>query len=79
MPALNDAVNSINVITKQDINEIKAMKKPPKVIKLILKILCIIFKVHPIMKKPKDGNAKPKPSYFLAAHSKELLGNPNLP
>ena len=55
MPALNEAVNSIKAISKHDISEIKAMKKPPKVIKLILRALCILLNVQPVMKKFTDG------------------------
>lgn len=78
MPALNEAVNSIKPIPKHDITEIKAMKKPPKVIKLIMRALCILLEVQPVMKKAKDGG-KYKPSYTVAAQGKDLLGDPGLP
>ena len=80
IPALNEAVNSIKAIPRHDISEIKVMKKPPKVIKLILRALCIFLNIEPIMKKRK-GTGGPNtytPSYWLAAQSKDLLGNPNL-
>jgi dynein heavy chain len=73
-------VNSIKAIPRHDISEIKVMKKPPKVIKLILRALCIFLNIEPIMKKRK-GTGGPNtytPSYWLAAQSKDLLGNPNL-
>jgi dynein heavy chain len=43
MPALNEAINSIEAIPRQDISEIKVMKTPPRVIKLIMKALCILL------------------------------------
>ena len=78
MPALNEAVNSIKPIPKGDITDLKSMKKPPKVIKLMLRSLCILLQIPPVMKKSKDGS-KYKPSYTVAALGKDLLGNPNLP
>ncbi len=67
MPALNEAINSIQAIPRQDISEIKVMKTPPRVIKLIMKALCILLGIKPIVKKRKDGSYKP--SYWLAALS----------
>ena len=55
MPLLTEAVNSIKPINRHDISDIKAMKKPPKVVKLIFKALCILFHVNPIQKKAEDG------------------------
>lgn len=43
MPALNEAVNSIKPIPRSDITDLKSMKKPPKVIKLMLRALCILL------------------------------------
>ena len=67
MPSLNEAVNSIEAIPRQDISEIKVMKTPPRVIKLIMRALCILLGIKPIVKKRKDGTYKP--SYWLAALS----------
>jgi len=44
-PALNEAVNSIQSLSKHDLSELRAMKKPPKVIKLVLKAVCILLGV----------------------------------
>lgn len=49
------------------------MKNPPKIIKLILKALCIILNVKPAGKK--KGKIL-KMSHTAAAQGKELLGNP---
>lgn len=80
IPALNEAVNSIRPIPRHDISDIKAMKKPPKVIKLILKALCIFLGVQPVMKKvDKEDGSIYKPSYTVAAQGKALLGDSGLP
>ena len=42
------------------------MKKPPKVIKLVMKAVCILLQVPPIKKKNLDGPGF-KESYWLAA------------
>jgi dynein heavy chain len=54
------------------------MKKPPRVIKLILQAVCILLNVSPIRKRAKDGVGY-KDSYWMAALSKDVLGNPRLP
>ncbi|CDW77756.1 dynein heavy chain axonemal [Stylonychia lemnae] len=77
-PALNEAVNSIQSLSKHDLSELRAMKKPPKVIKLVLKAVCILLQVQPIRKKAKDG-IHFKESFWAAAQSKEVLGNVRLP
>lgn len=80
IPALNEAVNSIRPIPRHDISDIKAMKKPPKVIKLILRALCIFLDIQPVLKKiVREDGTKYKPSYTVAAQGKDLLGDPGLP
>lgn len=59
-------------------SELRAMKKPPKVIKLIVKAVCILLDVSPIRKKKDDG-FQFKDSYWAAGQSKEVLGNQKLP
>mmetsp|Transcript_7295 Transcript_7295/g.6464 ORF Transcript_7295/g.6464 Transcript_7295/m.6464 type:complete len:113 (+) Transcript_7295:1456-1794(+) len=54
------------------------MKKPPKVIKLILKCVCLLLEVKPARKKLADGFTF-KDSYWKAAQSIEVLGNSKLP
>ena len=54
------------------------MKKPPKVIKLVLKAVCILLGVQPVRKKASDG-IHFKESYWAAAQGKEVLGNVRLP
>ena len=78
IPALNEAVNSIQSLVKHDLSELRAMKKPPRIIKLVMKAVCIFLEVKPIRKRAKDGVTF-KDSYWMAAMSKEVLGNARLP
>ena len=57
--------------------EIRTLPHPPKAIKLVLKAVCILLEVEPITKKNKKGDYKP--SYWRAAISDKVLGDPNLP
>lgn len=51
------------------------MKKPPKVVKLVMQTVCMLLGVAPQEKKSKK-TGKPKLSYWKAAQGKEVLGNP---
>jgi len=57
--------------------EMRSLDHPPKTIKLVLKAICIIFGIQPVMKQKKNGEYKA--SYWRAAISNELLGDPYLP
>jgi dynein heavy chain len=58
-------MNSIQKITKLEITELRSLKKPPKVVKLILQAVCMLLEIPPKEKKKKDG--KIKLSYWKAA------------
>ncbi len=77
VPLINEAVSSMNQISKYDVAEIRILPHPPKAIKLVLKAVCILLEVEPITKKNKKGEFKP--SYWRAAISDKVLGDPNLP
>ena len=47
IPALNNAMNQVQMLSKYDLAELKSMKHPPKVIKLVMQVVCILFKVPP--------------------------------
>ena len=64
-------------ISKYDVAEIRTLQHPPKAIKLVLKAVCILLEVEPITKRNKKGDYKP--SYWRAATSEKVLGDPNLP
>lgn len=77
MPSLNEAINSMRAISKYDLAEIHSMMHPPRIIKLVMKCMCLLLNVKPIVKRSKSGLYKP--SYWRASISDKVLGNPNLP
>lgn len=36
IPSLNEAMNSVQTITKFELAELRSMKKPPKIVKLVM-------------------------------------------
>lgn len=64
-------------ISKYEVGEVKTLDHPPKTIKLVMKAICILLEVEPIVKRNSKGEYKP--SYWKAAIGPELLGNPRLP
>ena len=77
VPALNNSLRTMQRISKLEIAEIRQMMHPPPLVKLVMKAICILLDVEPVMKKGKDG--KPKPSYWRAAISPAVLADPNFP
>ena len=71
-------MSTIQKLTKRDLVELRSLIKPPKVIKLILKILCMLLRVPPVEKLSKK-TGRMKPSYWRAATGKDVLGNTKLP
>jgi hypothetical protein len=58
-------------------SEVKTLDHPPRTIKLVMKAVCVLLKVEPIVKRNSKGEYKP--SYWKAAIGPEVLGNPSLP
>jgi dynein heavy chain len=65
-------------LTKKDVAELRSLKHPPKVVKLVLQAVCMIFGVQPQYKLSKK-TGKPKLSYWQAAQGSAVLGDPMLP
>lgn len=64
-------------ISKYEIAEVKKMNHPPRLVKLVMKAICILLDVEPVMKLGKEG--KQKLSYWRASLSPQVLGDPNFP
>ena len=47
IPALEEAVAALNTIKPNDINEIKALSKPPEKIRMVCKAVCIMLDIKP--------------------------------
>jgi hypothetical protein len=58
-------------------SEVKTLDHPPRTIKLVMKAVCVLLKVEPIVKRNSKGEYKP--SYWKAAIGPEVLGNLSLP
>ncbi|GBG29459.1 Dynein heavy chain 1, axonemal [Hondaea fermentalgiana] len=47
MPALNDALKSLDSLDKKDITEIKSFAKPPPAVQTVMEAICILFGSKP--------------------------------
>jgi dynein heavy chain len=57
MPALEAAMEALNTLTKKDIDEVKALKKPPGAVRLVLQCVCIIKGLKSVKGKDDEGKA----------------------
>ena len=64
-------------LSKNDIGELKALRNPPKAVKLLMEAVCILMNVEPVKIKSKDGLGFVR-DYWLAATGKHVLGNQRL-
>ena len=62
MASLEKALKSLDSLKKSDIDEVKALGKPPGGVRLTMEVCCLFFKVKPDMVK--DENGKKVPDYF---------------
>lgn len=74
IPALENAVKALQTLTKGDITEIKAMKKPPDGVKLVMEAVCIMMNVPPVKTKDPAGGTKKIDDYWVPAQ-KTLLSD----
>jgi dynein heavy chain len=58
IPALKAATEALRSLTKADITEMKGMKSPPKLVKLVMEGVCIMLEVAPEKKASEDGKGK---------------------
>ncbi|ESO02274.1 hypothetical protein HELRODRAFT_188646 [Helobdella robusta] len=71
IPALESAISALNTLKPSDITEVKTMKNPPGVVKLVMEAVCIMLNIKPD-RKP-DGSGKMFDDYWSA--SQKLLGD----
>ena len=76
LPALDAAVACLNKLKKSDIDEVRAMKKPPNGVKVTMHACCIMFEIKPVLKPDPDNIGKKIKDYWEAAQ-KNLLGDAN--
>mmetsp|Transcript_25185 Transcript_25185/g.84603 ORF Transcript_25185/g.84603 Transcript_25185/m.84603 type:complete len:2627 (-) Transcript_25185:45-7925(-) len=75
MPALEGAIQALKSLSKSDIVEIKAMKKPPDAVKVVMEAVCLMCAVKPDKIKDPAGGNKKIDDYWGPAQ-KHLLGDP---
>ena len=74
LPALAAATAALATLKKSDLDELKAMKKPPSGVKLTMEAVSILMNVKPAMIKDPNGGFKKIKDYWGPA-SKKLLGD----
>ena len=77
IPILESALKAVGNLSKNDINEVKALKKPPDGVRLTIEALCIMFGIKP-EKVPNPAGKGPKVDDYWGVGSKEVLGNSKL-
>ena len=48
LPALAGAIKALNSLSKGDIGEVKAMKKPPPAVKMVMEACCMMFGIKAV-------------------------------
>jgi len=59
LPALESALNSLKLLTRNDVVEVKALKNPPAGVRLVMEVACIFFQHAPKMMNDPSPTAKP--------------------
>lgn len=72
MPLLERALAALNTLTKNDITEVKSMKNPPSIVKLVMESVCHMLGVKP--KKVQDPTNPSKKVDDYWEGSQKLLG-----
>ncbi len=76
MPALRAAENALKVLDKKQIDLLKTMKKPPNVIRVVMKALCLLIYPKPDQKFKNPDTLKIQVDWWAA--SMKVLNNPKL-
>jgi dynein heavy chain, axonemal len=76
MPALRAAEEALKVLDKKQLDLLKAMKKPPNVIRVVMKALCLIMYPNPTEKVKNTETLKMEVDWWAA--SMKLLNNSKL-
>jgi len=75
LPALDSAIKALKTLSKSDIVEVKAMKKPPAGVKLTMEAVCHMMNVRPRKIPDPNGGNKKVDDYWEPAQ-KQLLSDP---
>jgi dynein heavy chain, axonemal len=72
MPALEAALEVLKSLKKENIDEVKSLKTPPKGVILTMEVCCILFNVKPISKNDPNNPGKKIQDYWEAVSGKLL-------
>jgi dynein heavy chain len=75
LPTLDDALESLKCLNRNDITEIKSLAKPPVLVKLVMEAVCIMLDEKPKMVEDPNEKGKMIPDYWVT--SKKLLSGAN--
>ncbi|XP_057310450.1 dynein axonemal heavy chain 3-like isoform X2 [Hydractinia symbiolongicarpus] len=73
IPALEAAVSALNTLKPSDISQVKAMKNPPGIVKLVMEAVCIMKSIKPERKPDPSGSGKMIEDYW--GPSQKILGD----
>lgn len=76
MPILEAAIAALDTLTPQEISEIKAMRNPPRGVKLVMEALCVVKKIGPARVPAPDGKGFVQD--FWGPSVKYILSDPKL-
>lgn len=77
MPLLEAAISALDTLTPQEISEVKAMRSPPKGVKLVMEALCVMKRIPPARVPDPSGSGKMIIDYWEPA-KKYILSDPRL-
>lgn len=66
IPVLNDAIEGLLLIKKEDLDEIKSYKNPTPTLKTLIQAVCIVLRVPPVIVRDKESNFEPREDYWVA-------------
>ena len=75
IPALEEAIAALNTIKPTDINEIKALSKPPEKIKMVCRAVCVMLDIKPARIPDPDDPSKRIMDYW--GPSQKMLADVN--
>lgn len=64
MPALNAALREVEKLTRQDIQQVKAMKNPPLPVKIVMETVCHLFNLKPVKVNDPDNPGKKRDDFW---------------
>jgi len=74
LPLLNSALEALDTLKKQDIDEVKAMKNPPAGVKLVMEAVCVMRDIKPEKIPDPSGSGKMVQDYWKP--SVKMIGDP---